>query len=59
MKAAENHAKGFAGETKLFRRQGFEYDNVFDWTIREFQRLGLDSEEPPTSNSVDEKRGVD
>ncbi|KAK5442638.1 hypothetical protein LTS15_010956 [Exophiala xenobiotica] len=24
---------------KLFRRQGFEYDNVFDWTIREFLRL--------------------
>ncbi|KAK5043526.1 hypothetical protein LTR84_011457 [Exophiala bonariae] len=45
--------------TKLFRRQGFEYDNVFDWTIREFQRLGLDAEEPPTSNSVNGKRGVD
>ncbi|KAK5188737.1 hypothetical protein LTR72_011684 [Exophiala xenobiotica] len=25
---------------KLFRREGFEYDNVFDWTIREF--LGLE-----------------
>lgn len=25
--------------TKLFRRQGFEHDNIFDWTIREFQRL--------------------
>ena len=24
---------------RLFRRQGFEYDNVFDWTIREFERL--------------------
>ncbi|KAK5188733.1 hypothetical protein LTR47_011773, partial [Exophiala xenobiotica] len=24
---------------KLFRRQGFEHDNVFDWTIREFVRL--------------------
>ncbi|KAK5287813.1 hypothetical protein LTR99_011294, partial [Exophiala xenobiotica] len=24
---------------KLFRRQGFEHDNVFDWTIREFLRL--------------------
>src|ERR1700712_3693685 len=24
---------------KLFREQGFERDNVFDWTIREFQRL--------------------
>lgn len=26
---------------KLFHRQGFEYDNVFDWTIREFQRLEI------------------
>lgn len=24
---------------RLFRRKGFEYDNVFDWTIREFERL--------------------
>ena len=23
----------------LFRCQGFEHDNVFDWTIREFERL--------------------
>jgi serine/threonine protein kinase len=23
----------------LFRQQRFEHDNVFDWTIREFQRL--------------------
>ena len=23
----------------LFRRSGFEYDHVFDWTIREFERL--------------------
>jgi len=23
----------------LFRREGFEYDNVYDWTIREFERL--------------------
>ncbi|KEF50925.1 uncharacterized protein A1O9_13034 [Exophiala aquamarina CBS 119918] len=45
--------------TKLFHRQGFEYDNIFDWTNREFQRLGLDAEELPTSNSVNEKRGVD
>jgi casein kinase I family protein HRR25 len=28
----------------LFHRQGFEYDNVFDWTIREFQRLEAESE---------------
>ncbi|OAP55653.1 casein kinase 1 [Fonsecaea erecta] len=24
---------------RLFRREGFEHDNVFDWTIREFERL--------------------
>ena len=24
---------------RLFRRKGFEHDNVFDWTIREFERL--------------------
>jgi hypothetical protein len=36
--------------SKLFRRQGFEYDNVFDWTIREFERLELDKK---TSNDVD------
>jgi hypothetical protein len=24
---------------RLFRRRGFEHDNVFDWTIREFERL--------------------
>jgi hypothetical protein len=23
----------------LFRRKGFEHDNVFDWTVREFERL--------------------
>jgi hypothetical protein len=30
---------------KLFRRQGFEYKNVFDWTIREFLRLEPDAQE--------------
>lgn len=29
----------------LFYRNQFEYDNVYDWTIREFLRLGLDSTE--------------
>ncbi|KAK5397855.1 hypothetical protein LTR06_011559, partial [Exophiala xenobiotica] len=24
---------------RLFRRRGYEYDNVFDWTIREFLKL--------------------
>lgn len=43
----------------LFRREGFEHDNVFDWTIREFQRLEPDTQEPLTSNAVDERRGED
>jgi casein kinase I homolog HRR25 len=42
---------------KLFRRQGFEYDNVFDWTIREFQRLEPDAQEPLQSKDMDERRG--
>jgi casein kinase I family protein HRR25 len=45
--------------TNLFRRQGFEYDNVFDWTIREFQRLEPDVQEPPASKDEDERRGPD
>ena len=28
----------------LFHRQGFESDNVFDWTIREFHRLEAESD---------------
>jgi hypothetical protein len=24
---------------RLFRRKGFEHDNVFDWTVREFEML--------------------
>ncbi|KAK5188528.1 hypothetical protein LTR96_011397 [Exophiala xenobiotica] len=34
---------------QLFREQGFERDNVFDWTIREFQRLESDAQEPLAS----------
>jgi hypothetical protein len=45
--------------TKLFRRQGFEYDNVFDWTIREFLRLEPDAQEPFASKDVDEGQGAD
>ena len=41
---------------KLFRRQGFEYDNVFDWTIREFLRLEPDAQESLASGGVDERR---
>ena len=42
----------------LFRRQGFEYDNVSDWTIREFQRLEAESEtqQPLAPDGV--KRGT-
>jgi casein kinase I family protein HRR25 len=45
--------------TKLFRRQGLEYDNVFDWTIREFQRLEPEAQEPLASKDVDEAQGAD
>lgn len=45
--------------TRLFRRQGFEYDNVFDWTIREFQRLKIEAQEPLVSKDVDEAQGAD
>jgi casein kinase I family protein HRR25 len=38
--------------TKLFRRQGFEDDKVFDWTIREFQRLDPEAQEPFASKHV-------
>lgn len=30
--------------TRLFRRQGFEYDNVYDWTLLEFYRLEGDAQ---------------
>lgn len=43
----------------LFHRQGFENDNVFDWTIREFQRLEPDAQESLPSNSVGDRRGED
>lgn len=43
---------------KLFREQGFERDNVFDWTIREFQRLEPDVQEPHASKDVDKRRAV-
>lgn len=37
----------------LFHRYHFEYDNVYDWTIREFLRLGLDStEEVENENEI-------
>jgi hypothetical protein len=36
----------------LFHQQGFEYDNVFDWTIREFRRLEPETQEPLVSKVV-------
>ena len=44
------------GFNKLFRRQGFEYDNVFDWTIQEFLRQP-NAQESLASRDVDERRG--
>ncbi|KAK5550542.1 hypothetical protein LTR46_011460 [Exophiala xenobiotica] len=44
---------------KLFRRQGFEYDDVFDWTVREFQRLETETQEPLASNDVGERLGAE
>jgi hypothetical protein len=32
---------------RLFRRKGFEYDNVFDWTIREFERQSNMNQQRP------------
>jgi serine/threonine protein kinase len=46
----------------LFRRQGFEYDQVFDWTIREYQRQSVQcAKQSPATRNVEricgEKRG--
>ncbi|KAH0833753.1 Casein kinase I isoform delta [Fonsecaea pedrosoi] len=43
----------------LFRRQGFEYDNVFDWTRLEFLRLeaAADTEPSTVPGVVDGSRG--
>jgi hypothetical protein len=43
----------------LFHQQGFEYNNVFDWTIRESKRPEPDGQEPLTSKDVDERRRAD
>jgi hypothetical protein len=42
---------------KLFRQRGFEYDNVFDWTIWEFQRLEPDIDKPPASKDASRETG--
>ncbi|KAL8861240.1 MAG: hypothetical protein Q9178_002456 [Gyalolechia marmorata] len=37
----------------LFRSKGFDYDNVFDWTIREFERLSNMDQQPIISSAND------
>ncbi|KAJ9493611.1 hypothetical protein H2202_010927 [Exophiala xenobiotica] len=44
---------------KLFRRQAFEYDDIFDWTLQEFQRLETETQEPLASNDVGERLGAE
>ena len=44
---------------KLFREQGFELDSVYDWTIREFQRLEPAAQAPPASYGTDDRLAVD
>ena len=44
--------------SKLFRQQGWEYDNVFDRTIREFRKLEPDAQEPLASNDADETKAT-
>ena len=42
---------------RLFRRKGFEYDNVFDWTIREFKRqLNMNLQRPMLFPNVGEQK---
>jgi casein kinase 1 len=36
---------------RLFRRKGFEHDNVFDWTVREFERLSNVSQQRVVSRA--------
>ena len=38
----------------LFRRLGFEHDQVFDWTIREFERLSNIACQPSLRGTGDE-----
>ena len=43
---------------KTFSEQGFERDNVFDWTIREFQRLESVAQQPPASKVAYDEQGA-
>ncbi|EXJ80936.1 CK1/CK1/CK1-D protein kinase [Capronia epimyces CBS 606.96] len=42
--------------SNLFHREGFENDNVFDWTIREFIRLEAESQPTSPMSGVVEER---
>jgi hypothetical protein len=44
---------------ELFREQGFEHDNVFDWMIREFQRLEPAAQELLAFKIADDRRAAD
>lgn len=37
---------------RLFRSKGFEHDNVFDWTTREFERLSHMDQEHLVSHAT-------
>jgi casein kinase I family protein HRR25 len=42
----------------LFRRQRFEYDHVFDWTIREYQRQNVEcAEQSSATRNAEIMRG--
>ena len=42
----------------LFQRQGYEYDHVFDWTIREYQRQTLEcAEQSPVMRNAERMCG--
>lgn len=41
---------------RLFHRRGFEHDNVFDWTIREFEKQ---DREPPLASRPDQGGRID
>lgn len=42
---------------RLFRRKGFEYDHVFDWTLREFERhSNMNQQRPVPCPNVGEQK---
>jgi hypothetical protein len=40
----------------LYSRQGFKYDNVFDWTILDFRRTAENVAETRVTRTVDKKQ---